>query len=325
MTPSTPSSDYMIDRRKLRRKLGFWRIAAIGAAATAALVAFTTVSGVDSTNKATPHIARLAIEGVITGDKDTLELIKNIGDSQARAVLVTIASPGGTTTGAERLYDELRHLAEKKPTVAVVGTMAASGGYIAALAADQIVARGTSLVGSIGVLFQYPNVQKLLENVGVKVEEVKSSPLKAAPNGFEPTSAAARAAIADLVSDSYAWFKGLVQERRKLDDAELAKVSDGRVFTGRLAGPLKLVDLIGGEREAIEWLETNKGVAKKLPVRDWKKKSSLERLGLVDGAARVAGALGYPSLAGSLEQAALGAERASLDGLLAIWHGSSAN
>lgn len=323
----TPSSDHMIDRRKLRRKLGFWRLAAIGAGAVAALAVFMAASGVESTSKTTPHIARIAIEGVITGDKETIDVIKNIGESQASAVLVTIDSPGGTTAGAEKLYDELRRLAEKKPTVAVVGTLAASGGYIAALAADQIVARGNSLVGSIGVLFQFPNFQKLLETVGVKVEEVKSSPLKASPNGFEPTSEAARAAFADLVGDSYAWFKDLVKQRRKLDEAELAKVADGRVFTGRQAGPLKLVDLLGGEREAIEWLETNKGVAKKLPLRDWKKKSGLERLGLVEGAAGLADALGYPALASRLLQAvqtaASGAEHASLDGLVAIWHGSS--
>ena len=133
-----------------------------------------------------------------------------------------IDSPGGTTAGAERLYLELRKLAEKKPMVAVVNTMAASGGYIAAIGADEIVVRGNSLVGSIGVLFQFPNFTKVLDTVGVKVEEIKSTPLKASPNGFEPTSEAARAAINALVVDSYGWFKELVKERRHLDDAELA-------------------------------------------------------------------------------------------------------
>ena len=223
---------------------------------------------------------------MILGDKDTIDLIKKISEStQAKAVLLTIDSPGGTTTGAEKLYEELRRLNEKKPVVAVVGTVAASGAYIAAIAADTIVAQGNSLVGSIGVLFQYPNFYKLLDNVGVKVEEVKSSPLKAAPNGLEPTSEAARAAVASLVADSYSWFKDLVKERRHLDDAGLAKVSDGRVFTARQGVPLKLVDILGGEREAIAWLEKDKGVAKDLPVREWKKKGSLERLGLVEGAA----------------------------------------
>ena len=160
------SSDYMVDRRRLRRKLGFWRIAAIGAALLAALVAVAKFSGLDTIEKAAPHIARLSIEGIITGDEDTIQLIKDIGDSKASAVVLRIDSPGGTTAGAEKLYLELRKLAEKKPVVAVVGTLAASGGYIAAIGADEIFVRGNSLIGSIGVLFQFPNFAKALELAG---------------------------------------------------------------------------------------------------------------------------------------------------------------
>jgi protease IV len=318
-------TDYLIDRRRLRRRLGWWRMAAIAAVGFALVVAVSRVTGADSTDKLTPHIARLSLQGMILGDKDTIDLIKKISEStQAKAVLLTIDSPGGTTTGAEKLYEELRRLNEKKPVVAVVGTVAASGAYIAAIAADTIVAQGNSLVGSIGVLFQYPNFYKLLDNVGVKVEEVKSSPLKAAPNGLEPTSEAARAAVASLVADSYSWFKDLVKERRHLDDAGLAKVSDGRVFTARQGVPLKLVDILGGEREAIAWLEKDKGVAKDLPVREWKKKGSLERLGLVEGAATASRLVGLESLALLLDQAAVAERRGSLDGLLAIWQGFDA-
>jgi protease-4 len=316
------TTDYLLDRRRLRRKLGWWRMAAIAAMGIAALIAVSRISGADSPDKLTPHVARLSLQGLITGDKDTIDLIKKIGESnQAKAVLVAIDSPGGTTTGSEKLYDELRRLSEKKPVVAVVGTLAASGAYIAALGAEAIVAQGNSLVGSIGVLFQYPNFYKLLDSIGVKVEEIKSSPLKAAPNGYEPTSEAAKAAIGNLVADSYAWFKDLVRERRHLDDDELAKVADGRVFTARMGVPLKLVDVIGGEREAIAWLETNKKLAKNLPVRDWKKKSTLESLGFVEGAAAAAHLAGLETAAGALEQAASAERRASLDGLLAIWQG----
>ncbi len=148
--------------------------------------------------------------------------------------------------------------------------MAASGAYIAALGADRIFVRGNSIVGSIGVLVEYPNVSGLMDKVGVKLESIKSSPLKAAPNGFEPTSEEARAAMAALIADSFDWFKGLVKDRRGLSDEELAKVDDGRVFTGRQGLPLKLVDAIGDEREAIAWLEKDRGVAKNLPVRDYK-------------------------------------------------------
>ena len=106
---------------------------------------------------------------------------------------------------------------------------------MAAMAADHIITQNSSLVGSIGVLFQYPNLTDLLDKIGVKMEEIKSSPLKAAPNGLEPTSPQARAAIESLVSDSFAWFKDIVKERRKLDGEALDRVTDGRVFTGRQA------------------------------------------------------------------------------------------
>jgi protease-4 len=91
-------------------------------------------------------------------------------------------------TGSEAIFDSIRRVAAKKPVVAVVDGMAASGAYIAAMATDRIIARETSLVGSIGVLVQYPNVTDLLSRIGVKVEDVKSSPLKAAPVPFEPTT-----------------------------------------------------------------------------------------------------------------------------------------
>ena len=188
-----------------------------------------------------------------------------------------INSPGGTTAGSEQLYDALVRLKAKKPVVVVVEGLAASGGYITAIAADHIVAKQSSLVGSIGVLFQFPNFTELMKTVGVKVEEVKSSPLKAAPNGFEPTSPEARAALDALVKDSYAWFRGLVKERRGMDDALLEKVADGRVFTGRQAVELKLIDQLGDEKTAVAWLVAEKKIKSDLPVRDFKLESALRR------------------------------------------------
>ena len=156
-------------------------------------------------------------------------MLDDLAKSEAQAVLLSIESPGGTTTGAERLYEGIRRVAEKKPTVAVVRGMAASGAYIAALAADRVTAQGNSLVGSIGVIMQFPNVGRLLDTVGVKLEEVKSSPLKASPNGVDPTSQQARAALEALVGDSYQWFRDLVRQRRKMNEAELAEIGRAHV------------------------------------------------------------------------------------------------
>ena len=240
---SFSTADYLVDRRRLRKQITFWRVAAFAIAALAIIVLGLRFYGRSGVGGA--HIARLTISGVITGDTETVKLIRAVADSSAVAAVLTIDSPGGTTEGSEVLYEELRRLADKKPVVAVVGTMAASGAYIAALGADRIFVRGNSIVGSIGVLMEFPNVSGLMDKLGIKLESIKSSPLKATPNGFEPTSEAARDAIAALIADSFAWFKDLVKERRKMSDDELARVDDGRVFTGRQGIPLKLADAIG--------------------------------------------------------------------------------
>ncbi len=314
---SSSAADYLVDRRRLRRQVGFWRIAAFVAAALVVVALGVRWSSAARLGQA--HIARLTISGVITGDAATLKLIDEIRDSKAAAALIEINSPGGTTEGSEVLYQEIRRLAEKKPVAAVVGSMAASGAYIAALGADRIFVRGNSIVGSIGVLVEFPNVSGLLDKVGVKMESIKSSPLKAAPNGLEPTSEEARAAMAALVADSFAWFKGLVKERRHLSDDELARVDDGRVFTGRQGLPLKLADAIGGEREAIQWLETEKGVAKGLPVRDWRANTGFAGFKLTSLAAAAADAVGLDSIAGALRRSEWMSESGPVDGLVSIW------
>jgi protease-4 len=269
-------------------------------------------------------IARVNIEGLIRSDRDRVEALERLADSKAAAVIVHINSPGGTTAGSEQLYDALTQLKAKKPLVVVVEGLAASGGYITAIAADHIIAQQTSLVGSIGVLFQFPNFTDLLKTVGVKVEEVKSSPLKAAPNGFEPTSPEARAALDALVKDSYAWFRGLVKERRGMDDALLDKVADGRVFTGHQAVDLKLIDQLGDEKTAVAWLVAQKGVKTDLPVRDFKLSPRFGDLTFLRTAASITlDALGFGSIARQVEQA--GIDRLGLDGMLALWQPAGAN
>src|SRR3569833_1847067 len=182
-------SDVIVDRRRLRRKLTFWRVAAVLVAIAALCDAGLVMSPRGTTALSTAgSIARVNIEGLIRSDQERVEALERLENSPAAAVVVHINSPGGTTAGSEQLYDSLVRLKAKKPLVVVVEGLAASGGYITAIAADHIIAQQSSLVGSIGVLFQYPNVSELLKTIGVKVEEVKSSPLKAAPNGFEPTS-----------------------------------------------------------------------------------------------------------------------------------------
>jgi protease-4 len=318
-------ADLIVDRRRMRRKLTFWRVAAIvlivlGIAGAAALSGNRNyVLGVR------PYIARLTISGLIRGDQNRTEQLDRLARSTlARAVIVHIDSPGGTTAGSEQLFNALARVREKKPLVVVVDSLAASGGYITALAGDHIVAQQTSLVGSIGVLFQYPNVADLLEKLGVKVESVKSTPLKAAPDGFEPTSPEARAALNSIIQDSYAWFKGIVQDRRHLNDSQLQTAADGRVFTGHQAIDLKLIDELGDERTALAWLGKEKNVDTNLPVRDYDLHSRFSDLTFLHAAAlTLLNTVGLSALADRLEWSTM--QGFNLDGLLALWHPADTN
>ena len=322
-------SDIIVDRRRIRRKLTFWRVmAALIAIAAIAGFALVVTPGARGSFASAGAIARVQIEGLIRSDSERTRALERLENSQAAAVIVHINSPGGTTAGSEQLYDSLTRLKAKKPLVVVVEGLAASGGYITAIASDHIIAQQSSLVGSIGVLFQFPNFTELLKTVGVKVEEVKSTPLKAAPNGFEPTSPEARAALDALVKDSYAWFKDLVKQRRGMDDTQLEKVVDGRVFTGRQAIDLKLIDQLGDERTAVTWLEEQKGVKKGLRVRDYKLEPRFGDLSFLKTAASVTlEALGFSSIAHQIAQTGViqAVDRVGMDGMLALWQPAASN
>jgi protease-4 len=322
-------ADTIVDRRRMRRKLTLWRVLAVLLAVVVVVggAALLTPPGARLTGTG-GHIARVTITGLLRSDSDRVEALERLARSSAQAVIIHVNSPGGTTAGAEQLHDALVRLKEKKPIVVVVDGLAASGGYITAMASDHIVAQSSSLVGSIGVLFQYPNVYELLKTVGVKVEEIKSSPLKAAPNGFEPTSPEARAALEAIVMDSYAWFRGMVKDRRGMDDALLNRVADGRVFTGRQAIGLKLIDELGDEKTAIAWLAKEKSIDPNLPVRDFRLRERFGDLSFLHVAAiTVLDAAGLGSFARRLEEwgTVQAIERLNLDGLLALWHPPTTN
>ncbi len=267
------SADNWIDRRIMRRKLSFWRIAAIVMALIAGIVGFAYANGGFGQPNSAPHIAKVRIEGTITEDERLLALLKTVGEAESvKGVILAVDSPGGTTAGGEAIYDAVRVLAAKKPVVAQVGTLAASAGYMIASASDHIVARKSSIVGSIGVLFQYPDLSVLLNNLGVKVESIKSSPMKAEPNPFNPASEDAKAMIRRMILDSYDWFVSIVDERRPLDRAQVLALADGSVFTGRQALQNKLIDELGGEEAALAWVNAKNG-GEKLDVIEWKPKS----------------------------------------------------
>jgi protease-4 len=310
-------AELLIDRRRLKRRLTFWRVVSILLFIGGLLALALSYGGYDL-EKQTDHIARVRISGLITGDQKTLDLLDDIAKaSHVKGLILRIDSPGGTTAGSEAIYEAVRKIAKDKPVAAVMDTIAASGGYITAIAADHIVARGNTITGSIGVIFQWAEVSKLLETIGVQMQEIKSGDLKAEPSPFKPLSEKAREVSNQMVQDSFAWFTGLVAERRKLPLDKVKILSDGRVYTGRQAVAEKLIDEIGGEDKAVDWIKKEKNLSGDIAVKDWKVKSEddgLLGLGLkiTSGALK---ALGLPDLA---EQAKL----QKLDGLLSVWHPS---
>lgn len=313
-------ADDIIDRQRLRRKVTFWRIAAILIAAIGVIWAAAYFGNSDELGGfGYDHIAKVKIDGTIFEDEELLERLTDIEESDfVKGVILSIDSPGGTTVGGEAIFEAVRKLAEKKPVVAQVGTLAASAGYMIAAASDQIVARQSSIVGSIGVIFQYPNFEGLLDNIGVDMRAIKSSPMKAEPNFYGDTPPEAEAMIERMILDSYDWFKSLVTERRGFDPAKTARLADGSVFTGRQALENGLVDQLGGEDVARKWL-TEQGISEELETKLWKKKPERNNF-LLSGAAMawILKQIGLDSMSHPIAEQF--GKRLMLDGLLSIWH-----
>jgi protease-4 len=298
--------ELLVERRRLRRSRSLWRAASVLVAAGALAL---LVGGSDIARTYSPFVAELRLSGVITDDTDLIEALEETMDgSSAKALVLRIDSPVGTVVGGESFFRAVRKVAETKPVVAVLGEVAASGGYMVAIAADHIVAREGTITGSIGVILQTTDVTGLLEKLGVSAEAIKSAPLKAVPSPLEPLTDAGRAATRALVEDMYEMFVGMVAERRGMDRPTALALADGRVFTGRQAKANGLIDALGGIGEARDWLE-EKGVKSSLPLREirvWREEQLLG--GLVRTA--VQAALGKSYLP----------ERLTLDGLVAVWH-----
>ena len=309
---SISQAEVIVDRRQMKRRLLRWRILAVLAVLFALGALFW--SGEDF-RKRFDHVARIHIDGLITGDEATLKLLDSLAKaSHVKGVIIRIDSPGGTTAGSEAIYEKIRIIARDKPVVAVMDTVAASGGYITAIAADYIVARGNTITGSIGVIFSFPEISKLLDTLGIRMEEIKSGELKAEPTPYKPMSDRVRQVSNEMVQESFAWFTGLVVERRKLSAERVRVLADGRVYTGRQAVTEKLIDALGGEEVALEWLQTQKNLSKDIETVDWRIQSGSGSTGLGFSLANtVLQVLGFEGLRRQVESA-------RLDGLLVLWH-----
>ena len=297
----------LIDRRRMARRLVLWRLLAVAGLALAAIMAVGEGRSPGLSGPIVgPHVARVTVDGLIGDDPDrTAAILALAEDDRVKAVLVRIDSGGGTATGGESLYSALRKVAEKKPVVATIGTLGASAAYMTAIAADRVFVRETSITGSIGVIMEAPEASGLLERVGIAVNTLKSAPLKGQPSFTDKMTPEGRAYLQAMIDDSFAYFRGMVGARRNLKDEALDRVADGRAFTGRQALALGLVDALGGEAEARDWLAAQKGVSKDLPVRPLRNPEE-------DG--WVASVVPAPA------RKMLFGEWVKLDGLVSVWH-----
>ncbi len=295
-------ADQAMDRRRLKRRLTVWRIAAV-VAVVVAVVAAVGRFGVGAN-----HVARLVVGGIIIDDPWRDDALAEIAkDDDAKALIVRIDSPGGTMVGGEALYTGLRAVAGKKPVVAVMGGTATSAAYMTALGADHILARAGSVTGSIGVILQTADITGLLEKLGIKPEAIKSRPLKAQPSPLEPLTPKGREAARVVVLDLFELFVDMVEERRNLPRDKVLELADGRVFTGRQALANGLVDAIGGETDARRWLAETHAIATSLPVKD----VEIEHEGAL-----------WRDFIGGLVGKVLFSERLRLDGPISLWHPS---
>ena len=319
----TLETETVLDRRRLRRRLSWWRgFAVIAGVVVLGLLSFASADRAGLVESR--QIARVSLEGIITEDRDQLRLLRKLSENkQVSAVILFVNSPGGTTTGGEAIFEALRDLAKTKPVVAQFGTVATSAAYIAGLATDQIIARGNTITGSVGVIFQWAEVSQLLDKLGVKMNEIKSGPLKANPSPFQPMDEAGKGVAQQMVAESQRWFVGLVASRRGIDTAKVSGLEQGRIFSGREALENKLVDQIGGEAEVIKYLEEKRNVTKGLKVVDWKpKRESDWSFMRVAGRALASliGARAAAEISWLLGDDQLTALR--LDGLVSVWHGT---
>ncbi len=262
-------ADDIIERRRLRRRLTLWRLAFL---VVLVLLAAQFGRGRNAAALFGPHLEALAVDGLIVDEQKRLDaLARAAKDPQVRGLILRVDSPGGSVAGGENLHDAIARFAKVKPVVAVMGGEAASAAYMISVPAGRIFASNATLTGSIGVILESPDLSGLLGKLGVGVDEIVSGPLKGQPSITSPLSAQGRDVLQGVVTDLYGQFVTMVAEGRHMDPAKVRALADGRVYTGHQALPLGLIDQIGTETDARDWLAAHAGIGRDWPVRtlDW--------------------------------------------------------
>lgn len=206
-------------------------------------------------------IGILEVEGTIVEARRMLEQIDNFRDHNSiKAVVLRVNSPGGAVGPSQEIFTELKRLAQKKPLIVSMGSVAASGGYYLAIAGERIFASPGTITGSIGVIMSFPNYQELMGKVGVQTEVVKSGRFKDIGSSTRAFSAADRELLQQMIDDVHLQFVEAVGEQRGLSLEKLQPFIDGRIFTGRQAKEIGLIDELGGFNDAVDYAAKIAGI-----------------------------------------------------------------
>lgn len=304
-----PHSDLLIDRKRLKTQLMNWRALALIAIFGICAILAGKFGAHGAKSITGDYIAEITIEGIMSDDPKRDAMMKEIlEDDHAKALIVQMDSPGGTTVGGEVIYLQLKAIAKKKPVIGVMRTLCASACYMASLGTDHVIAREGTLTGSIGVLLQTMEISQLIEKLGISSVTIKSGPMKDVPDLAVPMTSEQRAVISEVVMDAYEHFVKLIIDGRDMDEAQVRKLADGRVYTGSQALKLNLIDGIGGTDEALDWLAKTRKINPKLEIQEIRPEAELDS---------VWDELGQVTGIKIFDKSTVG-----LDGLVSIWHPS---
>jgi protease-4 len=227
------------------------------------------------------RIALIRVEGVILDAQQTVSDLKKFGESPSvKAIVLRIDSPGGGVVPSQEIHDAVLRVRNKqnKAVVASMGTVAASGGYYIAAATDRIMANPGTLTGSIGVIMELANLEGLLKKIGVENVVVKSGRHKDIGSPFRKMSDEDRRILQSVMDDVHTQFIEAVAEGRSLDVSDVRPLADGRIFTGRQAKEIKLVDELGDLDDAIRLAADLGGIEGEPKVVEPRKRFSVREL-----------------------------------------------
>lgn len=264
-----------------RRRLFFWRTISF---ITVAIIVYLLFENQEKSSS-NDYIANYNISGLLISADEIIEDLEELkSNNKVNSIIISVDSPGGTTVSAEEIYLKLKEVSLVKPTAIVMRNIATSGAYLLSLGGDVIFSRENTITGSIGVLLQWARVDEALSKLGIEVNEVKSGKLKAEPDFFGEIDEEAQQVTKEIIDETFEWFIRIVKVERALNPSEIYTISDGRIFTGRQAIELNLVDEIGDKNDAKIWLVENKEIDSNSPIIDYgkSKKPSFIELSLAN-------------------------------------------